>query len=186
MDYIREELLRQRRVLAALLAGGEDRRERTETGQGVDMIGEGTAPETEGGGVYVPWNGQGSTYSTAPEYEADALPWNTKRRRAAGTAAEAAGSAAQAAEDAAKEMRGGLWQYSAGAGTPQRYGRASPPRSAAGGGSAFGGGDVSEAETAVVWETAGFSAGGAPPEARELSRVFQRDARRYDGGFSLY
>ena len=28
--------------------------------------------------------------------------------------------------------------------------------------------------------------GGGPSDAAALSRAFQRDARRYDGGFSLY
>ena len=29
-------------------------------------------------------------------------------------------------------------------------------------------------------------AGGAAGDPKELSRIFQRDARRYDGGFSLF
>lgn len=31
-----------------------------------------------------------------------------------------------------------------------------------------------------------WAGSGAPSEAEKLSRVFQRDARRYDGGFTLY
>lgn len=38
----------------------------------------------------------------------------------------------------------------------------------------------------VLVEERGVSAGDETADARELSRVFQRDARRYDGGFTLY
>lgn len=149
MNYIQEELLRQRRALAALMSGQE--------------------PETE--------------ETPAPETPERALDQDRRlaRRGEPGTA-----------RDGGTEM---------GAGTRERraadMGRESVQDTLPGGGGLW------ETETARrvsehriepgadwlagPWAAANAaSAGERGVDLRTVSRGFQRDARRYDGGFSMY
>ena len=59
-------------------------------------------------------------------------------------------------------------------------------RSPGGAGSAWPGGDGETEAAGVLWEVQQPGAADAGDSAKALSRTFQRDARRYDGGFQLY
>lgn len=141
MDYIREELLRQRNAWAALLRSGQ--RDETETlseQQAVDSRVLEPAKETDR--TYGLPAAEAETAKTAPHGAGQARWRNTGKRRRETAAAEAA---------------------------------------------------------AVRWSNAVAGSGSdhtalplLRPErrqeqgAKELSRVIQRDSRRYDGGFVLY
>ncbi|MDO4314837.1 MAG: hypothetical protein Q4C45_03605 [Oscillospiraceae bacterium] len=181
MDYIREELLRQQRALAALMTGGEDA-ETAEDGWPAASDAESAGAKTDTGAAAA-WSGRGKgTSPAAPEY----------------AGAEPGGEAGRVpAEDAAAEETDGT----EGPGEPGVFGRRSGENSGllaggagragtpwgAAGGKAAGDAGLLLSETAAPWETAGFPAdAGGAAGARALSLAFQRDARRYDGGFSLY
>lgn len=149
MNYIQEELLRQRRALAALMSGQEPEPE------------EEPAPE-------------------APERAAE-QDWRLVRREGPGTV-----------RDGGTEMGAGTWER-----------RSADTRRASVQGNLPGGGGPREAETARSvserWTETGTdrlagpwaaanaaSAGERGVDLRTVSRGFQRDARRYDGGFSMY
>ncbi|MBQ7777759.1 MAG: hypothetical protein IJ396_02520 [Oscillibacter sp.] len=142
MDYIREELLRQRNAWAALLRSGQrTEAETSETRSGIAESGlaEPAAESSQAHG----------------RYEAEKVLLAAQRR---------------------------LW--------PARQTRAARGR----------GGDAAEDMAAAGWaggaELAGMTARpglqGLRPEsgreqgAKELSRLIERDSRRYDGGFALY
>lgn len=187
MDYIREELLRQQALLVILLTGrrpepAEERETRSDAGE--ELLPE-IAParrlrqgQTSGAGGEQFWE------SSLPE--AAAL-WTVLADPSAG---------GRAGEMTEKNTAGG------------RGGKAAE-KDAAGGGA----GEAAERDTAAVrrrsaaaWEAPARTAGEIPPEAGEirlvtevrrpesgrsadpaaLSLAFQRDARRYDGGFRLY
>lgn len=188
MDYIREELLRQQALLVILLTGrrpepAEERETRSDAGE--ELLPE-IAParrlrqgQTSGAGGEQFWE------SSLPE--AAAL-WTVLADPSAG---------GRAGEMTEKNTAGG------------RGGKAAE-KDAAGGGA----GEAAEKDAAAVRrrsaaaarETPGRTSGGLPPEAGEirlvtevrqpesgrnadpaaLSLAFQRDARRYDGGFRLY
>lgn len=165
MDYIREELLRQQRALAALMAGGETLE--TESAQGAPSD---VNSAENGADAAAVWSGRGKRASPAPlGSAADGLGRAAGRDPAADAAAEeTAGSEGPEKAGASGRRRagsGGLWTGGGTAGAPGAF-------------------DVA---AAALWEAAGVPAdGGAASSARELSLAVQRDARRYDGGFSLY
>lgn len=149
MNYIQEELLRQRRALAALMSGQE--------------------PETE-------------------ERSASEMPEQ---------AAEQSGRLARRGEHGTVRDGG----TEPGAGTPE--GRSTDTLRELAGDALPGGGGPRETETARTaperwtetgterlagpWAAVGASsAGERAVDLRTVSRGFQRDARRYDGGFSMY
>lgn len=142
MDYIREELLRQRQAWSALLRSGQ---------------------QTEREEQIAPAGG-----------EAEHSPW------------------AETAESRRRAVPGGTETLLPAANGPGRQQRSAPARRRA-----------SAAETAVVpggGRVSGSAAGlsvypamqALRPETmreqsvKELSRIVQRDSRRYDGGFTLY
>lgn len=178
MDYIREELLRQQRALAALMAGGETLETEAALGAASDV----NSVET-GTGAAAAWSGRGRGASpAAPEYTANGPGGETGRAPVADTAAEETAGPERSEEAGVSGRRragsGGLWAGGGQTGLP--------PQDAWGGGTAGAPGAFT-AEAAALWEAAGVPAGGgAASSARELSLAVQRDARRYDGGFSLY
>jgi hypothetical protein len=178
LDYIQEELLRQRRVLAALMTGGdEDTREAANAA--------GTAEPTSGresltavleavmAGTWEDGTVDGGTVA-----EVAAQSVREKLARTAelpGTAVSQSpaetreSSGASAARNTAVEQRETIP-------VSRRQGGAAPLWADA---QMTGGGDA-----AAVWAAAG---GGTQrgADVREMSRAVQRDARRYDGGFSI-
>lgn len=164
MDYIREELLRQRMVWSALLRGGQT-------------------------GMEAARQEQQATYATVGGMELE-----TAESVAALRAAEVGRALSrQEAELAVQTLLWGqetAWQPPQGeklrqedAGAAGRYRRAS-------GGEAF-----QEQRSGAMAETEKAGQGAVrivrPERSREqgvkeLSRLIQRDSRRYDGGFALY
>lgn len=195
MDYIQEELRRQREALAGLLLGGAPRR-----GGEPGADGEGTAP------AFPPSGAQPDTVPagaiSAPEQEravrpaervSESLftedtnpavpgqpglrPWEERPGEAA---AYLPGKAVQAAPAEYARQSGGFARPEtiilpglAGGGQEAITGR----------GKQAGPSPVPEYTVTEFWQAADT---GAPAGAEALSRAFQRDARRYDGGFSLY
>lgn len=161
MDYIREELLRQQALLVILL-----------TGQRTEPLAE--AEERRGSGEAAGW-----------EAAAERM---LSRERTGGRRAE---PPLEGTLPATAALRAVLETSSAGG----RIGAAAEKDAA-----------VRRNSAAAAREMTGRAAGGTPPETGEirlvtevrrpesgrspdpaaLSRAFQRDARRYDGGFRLY
>lgn len=186
MDYVQEELLRQRAVLAALLGGGPERDQREQE--------ERTLPEQEPGPETVraggnPWEAipveRAGRRDSAPKGRGPgtAEPAAGERRRAAGLAEETAEPAGAARRAWAETARGGDREAPA-AGETQRRGSGETadwdPLEAAGA--------EDLAAAGAVWrrDVRSGGGGGVLAEARALSRAVERDARRYDGGFFIY
>lgn len=138
MNYIQEELLRQRQALAALMSGKQPE------------------PEAE---------------QAAPEAAAQEQPdawWEQAAETAGPSRRSAAGAAAEQILPADRR-----WPVFSGVGGAVR--------------AAAEQGDGTVRRNVPVWLTADAprrETGGV--ELRAVSRGFQRDARRYDGGFSMY
>lgn len=183
MDYIQSVLTRQRQLLSLLLLGGE--REAAE-----DAASAGDVWQTEDAGA-----GTVSAVSPAGIFQAGGvLPAQGNR---ASDGYPAAWRAARASVGRAVEFPGGALSGGAAAAGAVPGGQAPVGEAAAYGGDTAAGESrpvsyVLPSAAAVpgragagVWDTAAASAGAAV-SARALSRAFERDARRYDGGFSLY
>lgn len=180
MDYIREELLRQQRALAALMTGGEGLEEDAARREAPVLGGE-TGGAEAGEDAPFPWNERGTPFA-ARGHDTTASGGETEDAWAAEAAADADGKANMPGE---KEELKSLVSRPAGRGmrTAEGGGSAGALWSAAGG-RAVGDIGITSAEAGLLWAE-DPPAGGAA-DARALSRAFQRDARRYDGGFSLY
>lgn len=185
MEYIREMLLRQRTALARLMLGGAaEETSETASAQAADRR-EAAVPAERG---------TGRSEMAAGGREV--------RRSAAADAGE--GSAADTAAPAGETLRQALARKSAarqraaasglaGAGetalplpTYRRQAAGGEGRSPGGAGSAWPGGDEGAETAGVLWEVQRQGETGTGDSAKALSRTFQRDARRYDGGFQLY
>ena len=142
MDYIREELLRQKRLLAALMTGGHEKE-----------------PEVE--------EGESGKEETIPAMAA--ADERVKRMRGEGeTAVRLRERGERDGVSAAKTRISGI--YSAGDESWRRW-------------------DAVPAQDSTLSAHVapyGWTAPGPSADARDLSRSIQRDARRYDGGFSIY
>ena len=151
MDYIREELLRQRTALSALLLGGEEREEQ-ETVRTPAADREFPATAAGRGPEWV------RTEETLPVEGAVSAAGGGALRRHLAQRSRALRAAilgtAEAAGAAVPVDGGGSWTVD-------------------------GGENGENAETVGRGPEVGGLSGA-------LSRAFQRDARRYDGGFSLY
>ena len=179
MNYIQEELLRQRELLAVLMRGGGRK----------DADGE----QRRADGAMEPSSGEFSQYKALEEAggrpgTADGAGWLREDR-------------ARALPDAGFEDGEGPWGR-AGDGTgaePFRSmaeDRSAPvrPRAAAGSGrvpalsrALDGTGPMMEGEERRGrTRFAGEGVSDADWDIRSVSRGIQRDARRYDGGFSMY
>lgn len=212
MDYIREELRRQREALAGLLLGRGSRpgEEGGEDGEGtgtpfaeggiqLEAFTAGAELSPEGGravrpaerGLWGPFAGSGGLAAPGPSGSrpgaeeagfappCDLLPGipgfypGTEGAERAAAVWEAAGQAASAEYGGWGVFRPeeAAWTALAGIGPAAGADRAGHP-----------GADF--APERGVTEFFQAESGGGSAEA--LSRAFQRDARRYDGGFSLY
>ena len=150
MDYIREELLRQRMVWSVLLLGGQ-RQEEREQAQAA-MHAEESAAEAE-----AVWAREdGGLPRPMADQEKSVLP-------------------AQSGQTALNEGKS-----AAGPGGALQKG---PGKTSLAAGQAGTGAALPEALAGSVVFRRNV---GGEQGAKALSRVFQRDARRYDGGFSLY
>ena len=195
MNYIEELLRRQAAAFAALLRGGEETepaRERTD--------GAGSRSEERSfsaGTGMTEWNrrlaersvrayGETALAAGMPQMAETAGTQAMLRRRAADGAArreptaealESVLTGAEADEVDGWERTGGGLGMLAGAGRTRRKGGNAPIRA----GAAPGDGGT---EDAAGWGRSVRAARDA--SAEELSREFERDARRYDGGYPLY
>ena len=185
MDYIREELLRQRTVLARLLLG-QGAEEKAQEQDTADAAGE--YPElSEGADVF--WASRrlaaGETFQSpsGAVRTAEAESWDSYR-----------GFAEDLPDAELRRERGGEWTGPSPVRFPSAGGEemtgyrwlSQEGNKNRRSGSLFSAApeDTLPAErtvTETVWADSADETG-----AKELSRVFQRDARRYDGGFILY
>lgn len=200
MNYIEELLRRQAAAFAALLRGGEETEPAREQTDGPDGAG-GRSGEREvsAGTGMAEWNRRlaersARAYSETelttgmPQVAETAGTQTMLRGRAADGAAhreptaetlEGVLTGAEADEADGLESSGGGLGTLAGAGRTLRKGGNAPIRA----GTAPGDGGMEDAAGAG-WERSVRGARGVSAEA--LSRAFERDARRYDGGYPLY
>ena len=183
MDYIQSVLTRQRQLLSLLLLGGE--REAAEDAASAETVrawtaGDETNPASAVGGAVALRAGDVLPAQGAPASDGYPAAWGA-----------ALFSGGRAVEFPGGALSGGV----AAAGAVP--GRQAPVREAVYGGETMAGESrpvsyVLPSAAAVpgragagTW-SGGAAGTGADVSARALSRAFERDARRYDGGFSLY
>lgn len=160
MDYIRRELLRQQAALARLLLGGGKENEE----QPADAASPARRDETSGYPVTT-GNKTGNPLDTA----AKSLRWQLSTVERLPEDRRPTAESGDHGETAA-------WAGSLAAGAGPRFARRGPVRP-------FPPADSGETAEQGFWrhlET------GERSDEKALSRMIQRDARRYDGGFSLY
>lgn len=195
MNYIEELLRRQAAAFAALLRGGEETESARERTDGAGSRSE--ERSFSAGTGMAEWNRRlaersARAYSETalaagmPQVAETAGTQAMLRRRAADGAArreptaealESILTGAEADEADGWERTGGGLGMLAGAGRTRRKGGNAPIRA----GTAPGDGGT---EDAAGWGRSVRAARDASAEA--LSRAFERDARRYDGGYPLY
>lgn len=168
MNYIREELLRQREILAALMSGG-DREQQEDDQQIADLM----EDEREGlrGGERAELRrtrpGQkdrAGTQSTDEAWALETTGFERAWREHAWAAAEG-----ETDPDGLRAMAE-AWTASEEARVPVEEERS-----------------VASQPAAIMGRTLFAGEGTATPlNVRSVSRGIQRDARRYDGGFSMY
>lgn len=196
MNYIEELLRRQAAVFAALLRGGEETepaREQTDGPAGVD--GRSGEREVSAGTGMAEWNrrlaersvrayGETALAAGMPQTAETTETQAMLRRRAADGAARRK-SAAQTPAGAEAGEADGLESSGGGSGMFAGNGRRTwrDGNAYARAGTAPGDGGT-EAAAGAGWGRSARAAGNA--SAEELSREFERDARRYDGGYPLY
>lgn len=226
MDYIREELLRQRAALARLLlgraeAGTDGERDGLREGEAAAMAPGGTPAERartpaarETGRTAETWS-----RAEAPEAEQGGGSGGGERSRRRMEAMErmavptweaAEGGWAPAGDGGLPETGGRpRFHLHAAAGAARPTGGVPGEGEVPAAGTGFGDAGAGEAAGTGWWETSAvrrrsplrsesgraerwyvtetaLDAGGEAPGAKALSLAFQRDARRYDGGFELY
>lgn len=200
MNYIEELLRRQAAAFAALLRGGEETDLTQEQADGLaDVDGRNEGRELPAGKGMAEWNrrlaersarayGETALAAGMPQVAETAGTQAMLRRRAADGAArreptaealESVLTGAEADEANGWERTGGGPGTLAGAGQTQRRDGNAPVRA----GTVPGDGGT-EAAAGADWERSVRAARDA--SAEELSREFERDARRYDGGYPLY
>ena len=195
MNYIEELLRRQAAAFAALLRGGEETESARERTDGAGSRSE--ERSFSAGTGMTEWNRRlaersARAYSETelttgmPQVAETAGTQAMLRRRAADGAArreptaealESVLTGAEADEVDGWERTGGGSGILAGAGRTRRKGGNAPIRA----GAAPGDGGTEDADG---WGRSVRAARDA--SAEELSREFERDARRYDGGYPLY
>ena len=196
MNYIEELLRRQAAAFAALLRGGEETepaRERTDGSDGGS--GRSGGREFPAGTGMAEWNRRLAERSARAYSETElttGMPQTAEttetqamlRRRAADGAARRK-SAAQTPAGAEAGEADGLESSGGGSGMFTGNGRRTwrDGNAYARAGAAPGDGGT-EAAAGAGWGRSARAARDA--SAEELSREFERDARRYDGGYPLY
>jgi hypothetical protein len=192
LDYIQEELTRQRQALAALMLGGSQEtretsnRASTSESAGIEetlaaiLAAAATGDLTDGtalldGGAIATLAAQRvqeKLAGSAEPSETAALQSSaeTMTDRAAATEER---TAAAAMRNTAAERRETI---RAGAVSRRQTGTAAPRANVQ---------TAGNEDVAAVWAAAGGGSRSGT-DVREVSRAVQRDARRYDGGFSIY
>ena len=160
MDYIRRELLRQQAALARLLLGGGKENEE----QPADAASPARRDETSGYPVTT-GNKTGNPLDTAAQSLRRELPL-----------AERLPEDRRPAVEQRDDGEAAVWAGSLTAGAGPRFARRGPVRP-------FPPTDSGETAEQGVWRRLET---GERSDEKALSRMIQRDARRYDGGFSLY
>lgn len=184
MDYIQSVLTRQRQLLSLLLLGGErgaaeDAASAGDVWTWTEDAGAGTVSAVSPAGIFqaggvlpaqgnrasdgypAAWGAALFSGGRAVEFPGGALSGGTAAAGAVpGGQAPVGEAAAYGGDTAAGESRPVSYVLPSAAAVPGRAG-------------------------AGVWDTAAAGTGAAA-SARALSRAIERDARRYDGGFSLY
>jgi hypothetical protein len=183
LDYIQEELARQRRALAALMSGGsEETRETSNHASASERAGAGetlaailaaavTGNLTDGtalldGGALAELAAQRVREKLAESAE----PSGTASLQPLAETRES--GAAASVQDTAAERRETV---RAGAVSRRQTGTAELRTNV----------QTAGDDVAAVWVAAGGGTGNGT-DVRAVSRAVQRDARRYDGGFSIY
>nr|WP_325196898.1 hypothetical protein [uncultured Oscillibacter sp.] len=164
MDYVREELARQRLALALLMMGGQAEPSAQEDGTArqADLLGTEADPRWErtgsGADGAARWDlsEAGRTVSAELLYDLEAASVRSVERT--GGAESGTGRTGMASTGEPAERSAGREPAMAEDGAVRE-----------------------RTVTEILWTDAG---GTSVPG--ELSRTFQRDARRYDGGFTLY
>lgn len=204
MDYIQEELRRQREALAGLLLGGALPRGEEGGGDsghpadtptaawaavpaaGTAFSGRGQGSRLTEGGALSAGSGRSAVFGTPGAGGRRETAGETANSREAVSSGETAESAREAAWTGPAEHLRRSWESGRPPGTvppgPAGVWRETeaPDRREA---RRSAGGAVSER---TVTEFVRAEGGGSAPGAEALSRAFQRDARRYDGGFAMY
>lgn len=164
MDYVREELARQRLALALLMMGGQAEPSAQEDGTArqADLLRTEADPR---------WERTGSGADGAARWDLSEAGRTVSAELLYDLEAASVRSAERTGGTKSGTGRTGM----ASTGEPAARSAGREPAMAEGGA-------VRErAVTEILWTDAG---GTSVPG--ELSRTFQRDARRYDGGFTLY
>lgn len=164
MDYVREELARQRLALALLMMGGQAEPSAQEDGTArqADLLRTEADPR---------WERTGSGADGAARWDLSEAGRTVSAELLYDLEAASVRSAERTGGTKSGTGRTGM----ASTGEPAERSAGREPAMAEGGA-------VRErAVTEILWTDAG---GTSVPG--ELSRTFQRDARRYDGGFTLY
>lgn len=164
MDYVREELARQRLALALLMMGGQAEPSAQEDGTArqADLLRTEADPR---------WERTGSGADGAARWDLSEVGRTVSAELLYDLEAASVRSAERTGGTKSGTGRTGM----ASTGEPAERSAGREPAMAEGGA-------VRErAVTEILWTDAG---GTSVPG--ELSRTFQRDARRYDGGFTLY
>lgn len=193
MDYIQEEFRRQREALAGLLLGGTSRRDREGGGNDGAPAASLKVPNARPDAVPA-----GAGFDPEPERTAD--------RTAGVSVALSARSGGRTGPGIpgtfplpAGRPRAEELSRSGGQAAPAVYGLREYGGPAGGASSALAGDGLTALGPLEIQRSAGDAVsertvtefvpverGGHRGEAESLSRAIQRDARRYDGGFSLY
>ena len=205
MEYILEELLRQRKALAALMNGGAPEKQDSSGEEGPAR----REPETEASDSWQWTDGttggyRGAVSRSSGETAAAETLWNAymvtggAESRYLSTALRNGGE--MAISGAAQEIleedgrvafrrevgaaeNGGVFAGKAAAErASRRLGRFRPGEQAFIGNAKLSGG-AEAVEMVSVRAVTAWDGGTAETDARALSRAVQRDARRYDGGF---
>lgn len=173
MDYVQMELLRQQRVLAALLTGGE----LPEYGGNGQAWERAAGMEDIGGQVLTSearvWNRPGEEISLSLQKNvSDDMGGIAAERQAAGNTGAAAGTVLRTEDQRQLEREA----FSGVHGTFEAVRRKQPRSTDTV--------DVWPFRDTAFWEMPGQQ--NASADIQAISRAFQQDARRYDGGFPLY
>lgn len=177
MDYIREELLRQQALLVVLLTGqrpepSQERREQNTVSRPEhypEFSGMNRSRRREAGAGSDPLFLKDDAAETAALWAA--LDGGSTRRQMAEMEAAAAGRPRQGVQS--------LGEQTAGTVGPEYLGPGAQTIPS------FGSRPAEDREVRLVTEVH-RTEDQAPSDPEALSRAFQRDARRYDGGFRLY
>lgn len=170
MEYILEELLRQRKALAILMNGGPAEKQDDGGNESTDRRSSGDVAPAE------------TVWDAFTETAGEENGYRTSTRRNGGGMGAGRNVWDALTEDAAAESGAASAGKTAAGRAGRRLGRSASGEQAFAGGSGLSGG-AGAVEAVSVRTVTRWDGGTAETDARALSRAVQRDARRYDGGF---